>query len=52
MVILMLSVLVAVLVVGTAALVGHPLALIAAGALLAGAVLLLARRRTANGGHR
>ena len=48
MVILMLSILLALLVVGTAALVGHPLALIAVGALLAGAVLLLARRRAAH----
>ena len=47
MVILMFSILLAVLVIGTAALVGHPLAMLAVGALLAGAVLLLARRARA-----
>jgi VIT1/CCC1 family predicted Fe2+/Mn2+ transporter len=44
MLILMLSVLLAVLVIGTAALVGHPLSLVAVGVVLAATVLLLARR--------
>ncbi len=44
MIALMATVLVAVVIVGTAALAGHPLYLIAAGTALACAVLLLSRR--------
>ena len=44
MLLLMGTILLAVLVVGTAALAGHSIYLIAAGALLATAVLVLARR--------
>ncbi len=44
MLILMGAILLAILVVGTAAMAGHPLVFIAAGTLIAAAILLLARR--------
>ncbi len=47
MLFLMLSLVLAVLVIGTAALVGHPFALLAIGLALAAAVLLVTRRRPA-----
>ena len=43
---LMLSILLAIVVVGTAALAGHPFYLVAAGLVLGGGVLLLARRHS------
>lgn len=45
MLVVMGTILLAILVVGTAAMAGHPLYLIAAGTLIAAAILLLARRR-------
>ena len=44
MLLLMLWLLLAILVIGTAALAGHPFALLAVGLALAAAVLLLTRR--------
>ena len=52
MLLLMFSIVVGVLVVGTAALAGHPFSMLAAGVLLAAAVLLLTRRRTRQPIHR